>query len=262
MRGSLPQKPIVIVAPDGDDSALDAVRQMAQQAQATATSAQTDATNAQSTADNARQMVRNRDPRLEAVEEAKLTTEQIQENLRRDLQDEIENRADADAAQQVALSALSARVEHITLTPGPEGKSAYDIARELGYGGTKTQWLASLKGDPGNPGNPGTPGKDGAPGKDANVDIRYRDGINVPAVSILTLGTATVPITVTWDTPFPDANYTVIPQLATNTAALIGKATPTVTSKTPTGCVITVSTTAVLALGAFILSATAIRKTT
>lgn len=29
---------------------------------------------------------------------------------------------------------------------GASGGSAYDIARELGYGGTKTQWLASLNG--------------------------------------------------------------------------------------------------------------------
>jgi hypothetical protein len=32
---------------------------------------------------------------------------------------------------------------------GAAGVSAYDIARELGYGGTKTQWLASLNGAPG-----------------------------------------------------------------------------------------------------------------
>jgi hypothetical protein len=32
---------------------------------------------------------------------------------------------------------------------GAAGLSAYEIARELGYGGTKTQWLASLNGAPG-----------------------------------------------------------------------------------------------------------------
>lgn len=32
---------------------------------------------------------------------------------------------------------------------GAVGASAYDIARDLGYGGTKTQWLASLNGSPG-----------------------------------------------------------------------------------------------------------------
>lgn len=38
---------------------------------------------------------------------------------------------------------------------GANGLSAYDIARELGYGGTKTQWLASLsvKGDKGDRGD-------------------------------------------------------------------------------------------------------------
>lgn len=32
---------------------------------------------------------------------------------------------------------------------GGNGKSAYEIARELGYGGTKTQWLTTLVGAPG-----------------------------------------------------------------------------------------------------------------
>lgn len=32
---------------------------------------------------------------------------------------------------------------------GAAGLSAYEIARELGYGGTKTQWVASLNGAPG-----------------------------------------------------------------------------------------------------------------
>ncbi len=32
---------------------------------------------------------------------------------------------------------------------GAAGLSAYEVARELGYGGTKTQWLASLNGAPG-----------------------------------------------------------------------------------------------------------------
>ncbi|OWK29217.1 hypothetical protein [Sphingomonas dokdonensis] len=38
---------------------------------------------------------------------------------------------------------------------GTSGLSAYEIARELGYGGTKTQWLASLsvKGDKGDRGD-------------------------------------------------------------------------------------------------------------
>lgn len=34
----------------------------------------------------------------------------------------------------------------LTTLAGGEGKSAYQIARESGYGGTQMQWLASLKG--------------------------------------------------------------------------------------------------------------------
>lgn len=36
--------------------------------------------------------------------------------------------------------------------PGNDGLSAYQVARQEGYGGTTTQWLASLKGDKGDPG--------------------------------------------------------------------------------------------------------------
>lgn len=45
---------------------------------------------------------------------------------------------------------------------GADGKSAYDIARELGYGGTKTQWLTTLV---------GAPGRDGTNGRDAATII-------------------------------------------------------------------------------------------
>ena len=44
----------------------------------------------------------------------------------------------------------------------PRGKSAYEIAKENGFNGTETEWLASLKGEPGAP---GAPGKDGTDGK-------------------------------------------------------------------------------------------------
>ena len=44
----------------------------------------------------------------------------------------------------------------------PRGKSAYEIAKENGFNGTETEWLASLKGEPGSP---GAPGKDGENGK-------------------------------------------------------------------------------------------------
>jgi hypothetical protein len=44
--------------------------------------------------------------------------------------------------------------------PGPEGKSAYDVAVENGFLGTETQWLLSLKGEPGPKGDKGDPGAD------------------------------------------------------------------------------------------------------
>lgn len=44
----------------------------------------------------------------------------------------------------------------------PRGKSAYEIAKENGFNGTETEWLASLKGEPGAA---GASGKDGTDGK-------------------------------------------------------------------------------------------------
>lgn len=45
---------------------------------------------------------------------------------------------------------------------GAAGRSAYELARDAGYGGTYTQWAASLA---------GAPGKDGTNGKDATALI-------------------------------------------------------------------------------------------
>src|SRR5690606_29755205 len=41
---------------------------------------------------------------------------------------------------------------------GPEGKSAYQVAVEGGFGGTEVQWLASLKGEKGDTGDSGIDG--------------------------------------------------------------------------------------------------------
>ena len=43
----------------------------------------------------------------------------------------------------------------------PRGKSAYEIAKENGFNGTETEWLASLKGATGAPGANGKDGEDG-----------------------------------------------------------------------------------------------------
>lgn len=47
---------------------------------------------------------------------------------------------------------------------GPTGASAYEIAVENGFTGTETEWLASLKGDPGPQGETGPAGPQGEPG--------------------------------------------------------------------------------------------------
>lgn len=51
--------------------------------------------------------------------------------------------------------------------PGPEGKSAYEVAVEKGYTGSETEWLESLKGAPGSKGDPGAAGERGNDGKSA-----------------------------------------------------------------------------------------------
>lgn len=116
--------------------------------------------------------------------------------------------------------------------PGADGKSAYQLARDAGYGGTQTQWLASLvgaKGDKGDPGNTGAPGPNNA-----------RRAVVQSAA--LTANTAkTIPVT--WPSALPDANYSVgvVVEHATpnqfNCSVLPG-------SRTTTGCSVVVRSTA------------------
>lgn len=64
---------------------------------------------------------------------------------------------------------------------GVDGKSAYQIARDAGYGGTETQWLDSLKGADGKNGLNGSDGKNGADGKngvDGTNGVNGKDGAN------------------------------------------------------------------------------------
>lgn len=77
-----------------------------------------------------------------------------------------------DTADQHPISAITGLEEALKNagggggTAGADGKSAYEIAVEHGFEGTEEEWLASLKGEPGEPGKDGAPGRDGAPGKD------------------------------------------------------------------------------------------------
>lgn len=51
-------------------------------------------------------------------------------------------------------------------TTGNDGKSAYEIAVDNGFIGTETEWLESLKGEP---------GKDGVPGADGYTPVKGTD---------------------------------------------------------------------------------------
>lgn len=70
---------------------------------------------------------------------------------------------------------------------GADGKSAYEIARDHGYGGTETQWLASLKGEKGDAGAAGAkgdPGDDGAPGSDGADGTPGADGASAYEIAV------------------------------------------------------------------------------
>lgn len=142
---------------------------------------------------------------------------------------------------------------------GADGLSAYQVARAGGYGGTQTQWLASLVGPTGPAGPKGDKGDTGPAGV-PTLQIEFRDGIAVPPVTSLLGLSATTDVTITWPNPMPDTNYVVTPQVSTAVAALIGKTSVTLKTKTTTGCVVTVTTTALIAAGQATLSAVAYRK--
>jgi hypothetical protein len=94
----------------------------------------------------------------------------------------------------------------------------------------------------------------------SSVQIEYRDGVAVPAVVSLLGLSATADVTLTWPNAFADTAYVVTPQVSTAVAGLLGKTGATVKSKTVTGCVVTVTTTALIAAGQATLSAVAYRK--
>lgn len=65
------------------------------------------------------------------------------------------------------LDEIEDSIENISLTPGADGKSAYQIAQDNGYTGTETEWLESLHGATGATGATGVDGQDGANGLSA-----------------------------------------------------------------------------------------------
>ena len=82
-----------------------------------------------------------------------------------------ENPVTVDLSDYYTKEEVDAKIPEI----GANGKSAYEIAVENGFVGTETEWLASLKGEPGKDGKPGKDGADGAPGRDGTDG---RDGVS------------------------------------------------------------------------------------
>lgn len=235
-------------------SATDSAEVMALQAQIDAVNAKAD--QAEATGQNARQMALSRDSRLNTLED-------------------VANKfAELIASAEATHADIRSEIAAIELTPGPAGKdgangisgadgkpgtngtngsdgaSAYQAARAAGYGGTQAQWLASLIGPKGDTG----------PAGPVNLQVEYRDGVAVPAITSLLGISASVDVTITWPTPFADANYIATPQVSTTAGALIGKTAVAVKSKTAAACVVTVTTTALLSAGQATLSAVAYRK--
>lgn len=78
-------------------------------------------------------------------------------------------------------------------TPGSDGQSAYEIAVEQGFVGTVSQWLLSLKGDPGEDGSQGVMGPAGPQGDDGDTGPQGppgADGADYEGPSITVSATA------------------------------------------------------------------------
>lgn len=256
--------------------------QDAADALAAAAAARAEAQAADDRAANAQQMVRNRDPRLDqavtaasSMQDILAASDRVHASLEqqitgitltpgKDGRDGIDGRNGRDGADSTVpgkagrdgIDGKDGAASTIpgkdgtngkdSTVPGPPGASAFDVARANGFTGTPAQWVASLKGEPGNSG----------------MQIEYRDGVAVPAIGSLLGSVGTVDVTVTWPTPFPDANYLVTAQLSTSAATLIGKTTVVVKSRTAAAVVLTVSTTALVSVGQATVSAVAYRKPT
>ena len=98
--------------------------------------------------------------------------------------------ASGKAAEDAAKRANDAadRIENSASGGGADGASAYEIAVKNGFVGTESEWLESLKGEPGKDGEPGRDGVDGKDGKDGEpgegasafvVSFDYRGNYNV-----------------------------------------------------------------------------------
>lgn len=142
---------------------------------------------------------------------------------------------------------------------GAPGKDAYEIAREVqGYGGTRTQWLATLKGETGDTGPAGTtdylqltnrPNLHAVATTGSYTDLTNKPTIpTVPAMRSAIVNTAALTantvkdVSVTWGSAMPSATYSVVATVEHGTAPQ--QFAISVKSKTTTGCVLAVRSTA------------------
>lgn len=94
-------------------------------------------------------------------------------------------------------TALKNRLETMRIgTDGRDGKSAYEIARENGFTGTKEEWLLSLKGAKGDKGENGLNGRDGQQGLQGvgikNIQLAENGGLRITLTNNQVFETASV----------------------------------------------------------------------
>ena len=76
-------------------------------------------------------------------------------------------KAEADRAEQASTNAANAATDAVKQAKEAgtfDGQSAYALAVQLGYTGSESDWIASLKGAKGDKGDPGAQGPEGATG--------------------------------------------------------------------------------------------------
>lgn len=77
---------------------------------------------------------------------------------------------------QANLEEIRENIENISMTPGTDGKSAYEIAQLHGFEGTEEEWLLSLKGEQGIQGVQGERGEQGLQGIQGEQGLQGETG--------------------------------------------------------------------------------------
>ena len=94
-------------------------------------------------------------------------------------------------------TALKNKLETLRMgTDGANGKSAYEVARESGFTGTKEEWLESLKGQKGDKGENGQNGQNGVQGIQGvgikNIELTNSYGLRITLTDNQVFETASV----------------------------------------------------------------------